>query len=455
MEGRKDEAREVPREPVKGGVRVLSDPTGARILVDGRIEDRTPAVIKGLASGKHRILFTYPGYEPTEKTVEVRRSEETLLWASLDPKPGTLTIGSSPAGGLILLDGKLKARTAWSGKIEAGSHTVVVNLEGHIPGRETVNMPPAGNVHVEILLLKGTTIAVGGRGEPIVREGDRHFEWRRASEHTGSDGAPMVLIPAGDFLLGSAESDRQADRNERPQRRILLDAFLIDVFEVPNAPYRRFLDWVEKNGHVGCPEGELEAKDHTPGPIGFHGEEWYGARQPVVEVDWWDAAAYCAWAGRRLPTEAEWEKAARGADGRLYPWGNAPPRAGTHGNFADLAYRHRNLGWTWIVPGDDGHPWPAPVGSFPRGASVYGVEDMSGNVAEWVADWYAGNYIEIAPEKNPGGPERGLYRILKGGAWQDTSWSLRSASRVRWLPGFRFISVGFRCAMDPPPSDDP
>jgi formylglycine-generating enzyme required for sulfatase activity len=385
--------------------------------------------------------------------VKVMAGEEALAWATLDPEPGRLIVTSSPPGGIIWVDGKMMAKTSWTGKVDAGSHDVKVTLVGYASGKETIVVPPQADRSVEILLLEGTEVRIGGPNDQLIRRQDRMFEWPRKTEHIGRDGAPMVLIPEGTFLMGSGPGDRQADRNERPQRRVYLKAFLIDRFEVPIAPYRRFLHWVDRYGHGRCPDGEPEGKDHRPGTLALSGTEWNQARQPVTEVDWWDAAAYCAWAGRRLPTEAEWEKAARGTGGYLFPWGDDRPGKRSQGNFADRSYLYRNPDWTWIVRYyDDGHAWPAPVGSYPRGSSPWGVEDMAGNVAEWVADWYAEDYYIVAPDRDPTGPEKGLFRVLRGGAWNDTDWALRSASRLRWLPGFRVRFAGFRCARDAPGS---
>jgi serine/threonine-protein kinase len=252
--------------------------------------------------------------------------------------------------------------------------------------------------------------------------------------------------------MGSADADLQAYATEKPQHRVRLSAFYIDRFEVTNAQYHKFLvDLADRKDdvHRDCDPSEPANKSHTPGLLSMWGREWNGSRQPVVEVDWWDAAAYCYWAGRRLPTEAEWEKAARGTDARPYPWGDDPPGAFAQGNFADLTFVERNPDWTWIVPRyDDGHAWTSPIGSYPRGASPYGAEDMAGNVWEWVRDWFAGGYYKDSPAENPQGPPMGTYRAVRGGSWNDIAWDLRSASRLKLKPGFRVRTVGFRCARD-------
>jgi serine/threonine-protein kinase len=228
----------------------------------------------------------------------------------------------------------------------------------------------------------------------------------------------MVYVPAGEFIMGSDEGD------EQPVHTVYLDAFYMDRTEVTNAQYR------------ACVEPRACSQPHNT--------EWYNdpdrAEHPVVYVDLEQANAYCQWADKRLPTEAEWEKAARGTDGRTYPWGNAFD--GSRVNFCD---RNCELGWK-DTGADDGYAWTAPVGSYPAGASPDGALDMAGNVWEWLADWYDSGYYAASPENNPKGPASGDYRVIRGGSWFNNEADVRAALRNWRPPDDSFNYVGFRCA---------
>jgi formylglycine-generating enzyme required for sulfatase activity len=232
------------------------------------------------------------------------------------------------------------------------------------------------------------------------------------------DGMVMVHVPVGEFLMGSADSDKDAQSDEKPQHTVYLDAFWIDRTEVTNAQYKKCVQ-----------AGACKAS-------GFASDSKYNAdNQPVVGVSWDAAQAYCQWAGRQLPTEVQWEKAARGAqaDGRIYPWGNQP---------TTCEYAVMNDG-SGNGCGKGDAPWP--VGSKPQGASPYGALDMAGNVWEWVADWYDEKYYASSPPKNPPGPSSGQDRVLRGGSWYNGQAGARAASRGRNSPGDRYNNVGFRC----------
>jgi len=249
-----------------------------------------------------------------------------------------------------------------------------------------------------------------------------------------ADGMEMVYVPAGTFQMGSSEAqvsdaralcDRYPDeygkcRNtdfatESPQHAVTLDSFWLDRTEVTNAQY------LLCTASGACRESRL-AKDPA-----YNGEDY-----PVAGIPWQDAGAYCAWAGGRLPTEAEWEYAARGPDGSVYPWGNEFDCEG--GSF-----------WDDATGCDDGYPEPAPVGSYPKGISWCGADDMAGNVWEWVSDAY-GAYSAGA-QTNPTGPVSGSDRILRGGSWGYHQPFVRTAFRYRVPPSADYLAVGFRCVI--------
>jgi len=244
----------------------------------------------------------------------------------------------------------------------------------------------------------------------------------------------MVYVPAGNFLMGSTDADNNAAGDEKPQHTVHLDAFWIDRTEVTNAQYRKCAAAGACRAPTTCDRGDPAYGDASK------------ADHPVVCVSWDDARTYCQWAGVRLPIEAEWEKAARGTDGRLLPWGND---FDCHkGNFDD-----EQAVDLYVVPGGpncDGYAQTAPVGSYPAGASPYGAVDMAGNVFEWVSDWYDSGYYSRSPDRNPKGPETGQYRVLRGGSWHD-NWNLtRCANRYNPDPASRVYDIGFRCGAASP-----
>lgn len=243
----------------------------------------------------------------------------------------------------------------------------------------------------------------------------------------GKDGAPMVLIQEGLFIMGNNEGAG----NERPEHKVFLDRYLIDQFEVTISRYAKFL---------------AEAKYPAPPTWDDEAANTAGNR-PGVGLSWEDAEAYCKWVGKRLPTEAEWEKAARGPDGRRYPWGHMQP-------FVDIANYNRGV---WVSDAITLAPVESGVegmsvrhGTKEGGKSPYGLYHMAGNAAEWVADWYDREYYQKSPERNPKGPAEGDKRVIRGGSWNDPPAGIRTSARLSAEPDFRDRTLGVRCAMDVP-----
>jgi len=231
------------------------------------------------------------------------------------------------------------------------------------------------------------------------------------------DPVPMVTIPAGEFLMGNPEGKGRAD--EWPQRSVYLNAFAIDQVEVTNERYMTFLT---ATGHRNPPN------PYGTGPLlSVKGIE----QLPVVQTTWYDAKTYCSWAKKRLPTEAEWEKAARGTDGRLFPWGNEPATS-----------KRANFDREW-----EDEKTLYPVGSLPDGDSPYGVKDMAGNAREWVSDWYDPEYYKHAPNLNPQGPDKkGVVRSIRGGSWHSPVADITTSARGRGGFALQTHGTGFRCA---------
>ena len=261
------------------------------------------------------------------------------------------------------------------------------------------------------------------------------------------DGAEMVYVSAGSFEMGSQDGES----NEAPVHTVSLDGFWLDHTEVSVAQFRTF---VEATGHRtssedgGRPSAWLDNDGVWQVGAGADWEHPAGSasqtqdNDPVVQVSWTDAAAYCAWAGARLPTEAEWEYAARGPDANVYPWGD--DFDGTRLNYCDA-------GCPLPDPeeaSDDGHRLVAPVGSYPGGESWCGALDLAGNVWEWVADRIDDGYYASSAAHDPQGPDMGDWRATRGGSWSDGPGSVRSARRGRDFPDVRNNILGFRCAMD-------
>jgi formylglycine-generating enzyme required for sulfatase activity len=283
---------------------------------------------------------------------------------------------------------------------------VVFGKDLHLPFSSDKTPPPTGVLVARPTALPGISPTVPSAISP--------------TQPRSIDNAGMVNVPAGEFKMGSDNSAKEAEGNEKPQHTVYLNAFSIDKFEVTNALYKRCVD----AGKCTAPANTISATRSS-----YYGNAAFD-NYPVIYVNWNQAKTYCEWTGKRLPTEAEWEKAARGADGRIYPWGNSFDK-------------------TLLNSSEDSKGDTTVVGSYPGGASPYGIMDLSGNAWEWVADWHGENYYASSPRNNPTGPSFGRSRVLRGGAWNYNSPFARAAARIYAEPTYFAYNVGIRCARSP------
>ena len=232
----------------------------------------------------------------------------------------------------------------------------------------------------------------------------------------------MVLIKKGSFQMGSKKSmlelkphdlfntDRHTLGPENPAHEVYLNSFYIDIHEVTNDAYAKFIQVTE-----------------VKKPKGWNNPDFNKPQQPVVGISWKEAVKFCNWKNKRLPTEAEWEKAARGKLMVKYPWGNTPPDSSKLNYNAEINKT-------------------TAVGSYEKGKSAYGLYDLSGNASEWVNDWHFPEYYLFSPKKNPQGPEKGQYKVIRGGNWRNNAKDVDLVYRNATTPKNRSLGIGFRCA---------
>ncbi len=453
----------LPATPLgTGDLDIASDPPGATVRLDGREVGKTPLTLERLPTGEHTLELDKDGIYAARRQLTIAANTLEKLSLKLDLLQGKLTVFSEPRDAAVHLDGRPVGRTPVSVDAEAGPHTLRLTKDGFRPHEETVALQPNRETRTRIALRSivrgslevvttppGATVQLGGRalgqtpltltldegtydlevrllrhrretrrvqiaaGGPTRLRLDLIEELYRAGqiERRGRDNAEMVYIPAGTFTMGDTLGDGGAD--ERPPHPVTLEAFWLDRTEVTNAQFARFVA-----------EGDATPGNWRSKPVAV-GKDTH----PVVNATWHDALAYCRWAGKRLPTEAEWEYGARGTDGRRYPWGNAweTNRARFDGN--------------------KGSETTAPVGSYPTGASPFGALDMAGNAWEWTSSLY--KPYPYAASDGREEPDALGGRVVRGGSWSFDSGGLRSAYRNRYIPAIRLVVAGFRCAESP------
>lgn len=391
----KGKAESLPLSVKQGSVVFMSEPSGAEVFLSDIPMGIAPLTIKDVPAATYTVRMELEHYETWRGSVQVKHQETSEVHAELVGKPGTLKVQSHPSGADVWVDGQTVGITPYSGWIFPGEeHVVIVTTEGYgwVEGKVTVQ--PEGSEAISLVLEK-------------VKEGEE-----LPLTIIGKDGAEMVLIPAGWFIMGSPEGEGNDD--EHPQRNVYLDAYYIDRYEVTNEQFEKFINATGYQAQGDWWRYYTEEKE----------------KHPVVYVTWNDADAYARWAGKRLPTEAEWEKAARGTSGRKWPWGSVWDASRCSSEEA-------------------GPATTTPVGSYPDGASPYGVMDIAGNVWEWCADWYGKNYYQSAVDRNPTGPSSGSRHVLRGGSWFFISSYMRCATRSYFPLNLMDCDTGFRCVRTP------
>jgi formylglycine-generating enzyme required for sulfatase activity len=355
----------------------------------------------------------------TEKETDEFRVRELLLKfrasaaGSRPPvKYGEMAIAADVPRAEIFLDGGPVGRTSSDGPVllgavRVGEREIVVQDASGREARAVARVQKGRRTSVSLTLMKDSPASPDGL-RPLGRnpQGGEEF-WRE------KDGATVVRIPGGEFQMGSPGGE--GDPSEHPRHVVRVNGFLMDKTEATWGQYKRFL--------------AASSRPPPKSPVWGMPEAL-----PASSVTWDEARAFCDWVGGRLPTEAEWERAARGGDGRRYPWGNTfdPWRCNTR---------------------DGGPHAPTPAGAYPDCVGPYGVLDLAGSVSEWCSDWYEEAYDATSPVENPTGPQAGTRRVSRGGHWMSPSAWVRVASRLGIEPTWAGPMQGFRCAQDDPKAE--
>jgi len=404
-------------EKGRGALLIETKPFGASVILDGTPMGQTaegrPLFFSGLMPGKHKLRADHPDYDPAHQDVKVAPDIMGKVVLELAPKPGKLTISTSPVKARLTIDDKEVGETPQSAFLPPGEHTLKVAVKGYKSQEKKVFL--AANSFTRVTFDLET--------QPD----------KKKVQSNEAIGGPMVLIPAGEFMMGCNEAVEKniCKDDEKPYHKVYLDAYYIDKHEVTMEEYQKCVS-AEKCKKLDESECDTwTGKEKITG-----GKRLLGVfkkdTNPVVCVSWDNTNSYCSWAGKRLPTEAEWEKAARGTDGRKYPWGKEKENC----KYAVMDDGVKGCGRdsTWAVC------------SKPKGNSPYGLCDMAGNVREWVQDWYDEKYYQGPPTNNPQGPLSGEFRVVRGGAWRGFSWELRVSNRSRDRDSLTYNDKGFRCA---------
>lgn len=387
-------------------VRVVTEPDGCRVWLDETpCKGQTPLLVRNVEPGDHLIRIEQPSslYLPIEQPVSITQVD-TIIHYVLEQNFGTLSISTHPEGADVLIEPERQG-------LSFGGRTTPATIELP-PGDYTINLS-RGRFYETILkdihIENGQLVRISEKLSPIPFLRER-----------------FIRVPSGWFDMGN----QNGNSDERPVHQIFLSEYWIAKCELSVEEYSEFVKATNYDVSIGgenCNWGKPDRKSH-----------------PVDFVSWYDAKAYAKWFSKRtglscrLPTEAEWESAARGPRGWIYPWGNK--WNGKAANFCDK--RCSKLWKDELV--DDGYSTTAPVGSYHDGKSLYGVYDLAGNVSEWCEDYYSAGYYSGSPKKNPLNKTISDYRVVRGGSWDDFPERLESSLRLKFSPDGRFDNVGFR-----------
>ena len=381
-----------------GRIRVTTQPVGATVFLDGEKKDKAPSsglLLDSVEVGAHRIKVVAQDYEPTEVQVDLAPNEEKVVKAVLVFQ--ALTISSNPSGASVFIDEKPSGVTPCQVMdVAPGKHALRIALKGYedYASGVTFQASLAETIHAELVALPP--------GLVFLSRNSQGFKVCLNEQ----DSSVLIQVPAGEFTMGADDGSE----DEKPVHPVSLDQYYIGTQEVTVGQFRKFSKATGKS---------------IPDQPKWNQDDNY----PVVNVSWDDAAAYCEWAGLRLPTEAEWERAAAGTERRRYPWGN---------DYSVLMCNAKGR--------EDGFEATTPVEGFSNGASPIGAHQMAGNVAELCKDWYYAKYYHVSISANPKGSGMGKERVVRGGGWDSPMLQCRTTARSKVQPGFRSASLGLRVA---------
>lgn len=430
-----------------GDVQITCRP-GIRIYLDGKFKGITKAdedglYLEGLKAGTYKLRAEKSDFMPQTFSLQIKAGETIeVKIGELVPDVKIKQEGKSDegkikaqVGNVIITSVPLRCKISFVGK-DINKTKDKVTIEGVPVGTYPIVFKRGSEtLRAELDIESGVTLAVKGhfrQGKVLIDTSKSPFQ----ADKIGKDGVPMMLIPAGEFQMGSNDYN-----NEKPVHPVYVDAFYMDKYEVTNEQYKKFID-----ANLQWSKSRIERKYHDGDYLKYWDGNNYSDREadyPVGWVSWYAANAYAEWAGKRLPTEAEYEKAARGGlKKKKFPWGDRISSDDT--NYpVHIDSRHIKSD---IPSQSDISRWETkfPVGSFD--ANGYGLYDMAGNIWEWCADWYDKEYYSRSPRRNPTGPSSGKSRVLRGGKLPfGVGNPLRCADRESFKPTNTSPHIGFRC----------